>query len=155
MHTAARRDREHAARDLVERLTAGQGLAVVEARSDADEATASFAAIIGRDPDMVVAHQARLSDLIVVPHPAGDKEVSSSDALHAVLFDLAKPALIAPRIGPSTIGHHIYIGWNGTAESASAVTTALPWLQRAQSIWISGQKIINGAGQSRRIWSST
>jgi nucleotide-binding universal stress UspA family protein len=135
LHTAANRDRERAARDLFERLTAEQGLAVAEARSDADEATASFAAIIGRDPDMAVAHQARLSDLVVVPHPAGDK-ASSSDALHAVLFDSAKPVLIAPRTGPSTIGHHICIGWNGSAESASAVMTALPWLQRAQSIRI-------------------
>ena len=136
LHAAASRDRESAVRDLFERLTAEHGLAVAEARPDADEATASFAAVIGREPDVIVAHQARLADLIVVPHPAGDKEVSSSDALHAVLFDSAKPVLIAPRTAPSTIGHHICIGWNGTAESASAVMTALPWLQRAQSIRI-------------------
>ena len=49
--------------------------------------TASFATVIGREPDAIVAHQARLVDLIVVPHPAGDKDVLSSDALHAVLFD--------------------------------------------------------------------
>jgi nucleotide-binding universal stress UspA family protein len=136
LHTAVNRDRENAVRDLFERLTAENGLAIAEARPDADEATVSFAAVIGREPDIVVAHQARLADLIVVPHPAGDKEVSSSDALHAVLFDSAKPVLIAPRTAPSTIGHHVCIGWNGTAESASAVMTALPWLQRAQSIRI-------------------
>jgi nucleotide-binding universal stress UspA family protein len=136
LHAAATRDRETATRHLFERLAAEHGLAVVEARPDADEATASFAAVIGREPDVVVAHQARLADLIVVPHPAGDKEVSSSDALHAVLFDSAKPVLIAPRTAPLSIGHHICIGWNGTAESASAVMTALPWLQRAQSIHI-------------------
>src|ERR1700722_18220566 len=107
-----------------------------EARAGADEATASFAAVIGREPDIVVAHQARLADLIVVPHPAGDKEVSSSDALHAVLFDSAKPVLIAPRTAGSTIGRRICLGWNGTAESASAVLAALPWLERAQSIRI-------------------
>jgi nucleotide-binding universal stress UspA family protein len=60
--------------------------------------------------------------------------VSSSDALHAVLFDSAKPVLIAPRVAPSTIGQRICIGWNGTAESASAVLSALPWLHHAQSI---------------------
>jgi nucleotide-binding universal stress UspA family protein len=136
LHTAVNRDRENAVRDLFERLTAENGLAIAAARPDADEATVSFAAVIGREPDIVVAHQARLADLIVVPHPAGDKEVSSSDALHAVLFDSAKPVLIAPRTAPSTIGHHVCIGWNGTAESASAVMTALPWLQRAQSIRI-------------------
>src|SRR5271167_3666529 len=136
LHAAASRDRESAVRDLFERLTAEHGLAVAEARPNADEATASFAAVIGRDPDVIVAHQARLVDLIVVPHPAGDKGVSSSDTLHAVLFDSAKPVLIAPRTAPSTIGHHVCIGWNGTAESASAVMTALPWLQRAHSIRI-------------------
>ena len=136
LHTAVNRDRENAVRDLFQRLTAEHGLTVAEARPDADEATASFVAVIGREPDIVVAHQARLADLIVVPHPAGDKEVSSSDALHAVLFNSAKPVLIAPRTAPSTIGHHVCIGWNGTAESASAVMTALPLLQRAQSIRI-------------------
>ena len=136
LHTAVNRDGENAVRDLFQRLTAEHGLTLAEARPDADEATASFVAVIGREPDIVVAHQARLADLIVVPHPAGDKEVSSSDALHAVLFDSAKPVLIAPRTAPSTIGHHVCIGWNGTAEFASAVMTALPWLQRAQSIRI-------------------
>jgi hypothetical protein len=136
LHTAVNRDGENAVRDLFQRLTAEHGLTLAEARPDADEATASFVAVIGREPDIVVAHQARLADLIVVPHPAGDKEVSSSDALHAVLFDSAKPVLIAPRTAPSTIGHHVCIGWNGTAESASAVMTAVPLLQRAQSIRI-------------------
>jgi hypothetical protein len=136
LHTAVNRDGENAMRGPFERLAAEHGLAVAEARPGADEATVDIAAVIGREPDVVVAHQARLADLIVVPHPAGDKEVSSSDALHAVLFDSAKPVLIAPRTAPSTIGHHICIGWNGTAESASAVMTALPWLQRAQSMRI-------------------
>jgi len=135
LHTAANRDREETFRDLFERLTAEQGLAVAEARPGVDEATASFATVISREPDVVVAHQARLADLIVVPHPAGD-ESSSSDALHAVLFDSAKPVLIAPQTAPSTIGNRVCIGWNGTAESASAVMTAMPWLKRAQSIRI-------------------
>jgi hypothetical protein len=114
LHAAASRDRESAVRDLFERLTAEHGLAVAEARPNADEATASFATLIGREPDVIVAHQARLVDLIVVPHPGGD-DVSSSDVLHAVLFDSAKPVLVAPRTAPSTIGHHICIGWNEPA----------------------------------------
>ena len=115
LHTSASRDRESAVRDLFVRLTAEHGLAVAEARPNVGEATASFTTVIGREPDVVVAHQARLVDLIVVPHPVGDKDVPSSDTLHAVLFDSAKPVLIAPRTAPSTIGHRICIGWNGTA----------------------------------------
>ena len=37
LHTSASRDRESAVRDLFERLTAEHGLAVAEARPDADE----------------------------------------------------------------------------------------------------------------------
>ena len=136
VYAAANRDRESTVRVVFERLTTEHGLAVAEARPDAEEATASLAVVIGREPDIAIAHQARLADLIVVAHSEGDREVSSSDALHAVLFDSAKPVLIAPRTAPQTIGQHICIAWNGTAESASAVITALPWLHRAQSIRI-------------------
>jgi nucleotide-binding universal stress UspA family protein len=136
VYAAANRDRESTVRGVFDRLTAEHGLAVAEARPDAEAATASLAVVIGREPDIAIAHQARLADLIVVAHPEGDKEVSSSDALHAVLFDSAKPVLIAPRTAPQTIGQHICIAWNGTAESASAVVAAIPWLHRAQSTCI-------------------
>jgi nucleotide-binding universal stress UspA family protein len=130
-------DRKHASavREAFERLAADNGLTVTEARPNTDKPTASFAAVIGREPD-VVAYQARLADLTVVPHPASTDDVSSSDALHAVLFDSAQPVLIAPRIPPATIGRRICLGWNGSAESASAVLAALPWLHRADAIRI-------------------
>src|SRR5262249_23953038 len=118
---------------LFERMVAKHGLAITDAKPDAQNPTVSFVALIGREPD-VVAFQARLADVVVVAHPVRNKEVSSSDALHAVLFNAAKPALIAPRIASSTIGQRICIGWNGSAESAAAVLSALPWLHRAQ--WI-------------------
>ena len=117
LHAAASRDRESAVRDLFEKLTAEHGLAVADPRPDADESTASFATGHRAGRDAVAAHQARLVDLIVVPHPVGDKDVLSSVALHAVLFNSAKPVLIAPRTAPSTIGHHICIGWNSRARN--------------------------------------
>jgi nucleotide-binding universal stress UspA family protein len=135
LHVAADRSRERAVRDVFEKLAAENGLTVAEARPNADKPTASFTAVVGREPD-IVAYQARLADFIVVPHPASTKEVSSSDALHAVLFDTAQPVLVAPRIAPATIGTRICLGWNGSAESASAVLAALPWLHRAQAIRI-------------------
>ena len=120
-------------RDLFERMAAKHGLTTTDAKPNAQTSTVSFVALIGREPD-VVAFQARLADVVVVAHPATSKEVSSSDALHAVLFNSAKPVLIAPQATPSNIGQRICIGWNGSAESAAAVLSALPWLHRAQSI---------------------
>jgi hypothetical protein len=50
LHAAASRNRESAVHDLFERLTTEHGLAVAESRPNADEATASFATLIGREP---------------------------------------------------------------------------------------------------------
>ena len=74
--------------------------------------------------------------MAVVPHPEADEDVSSSDALHAVLFDSGRPVLIAPREAPATIGTRVCFAWNGTAESAAAVAAALPWLHRAKAVRI-------------------
>jgi len=82
-------------RGLFEKLVTKHGLAMGDPGPNDNTCTTSFAALIGREPD-VVAYQARLADVVVVAHPASDREVSSSDALHAVLFDSAKPVLIAP-----------------------------------------------------------
>lgn len=95
--------------------------------------TLSFETIAGREED-VVAQQSRLYDMAVVPHPDAGEDVSSSDALHAVLFDSGRPVLIAPRTAPATIGTRVCVAWNGTAESAAAVAAALPWLHRAGAV---------------------
>jgi hypothetical protein len=48
-------------RDLFERMVAKHDLTVAEAKSNANTTTVSFAALIGREPD-VVAYRARLAD---------------------------------------------------------------------------------------------
>lgn len=103
-----------------------------ETANKADGVTISFESIPGREED-VVAQQARLYDLAVVPHPEADSDVSSSDALHAVLFDSGRPVLIAPTQPPTTIGKRVCCAWNGTAESAAAVDASLPWLHQAEA----------------------
>ena len=137
-------ERAHAVRSMFDRFVAQHEVILTEARPGADCATASFAAVTGREEDLV-AQQARLADVTVVPHPDAGEDVSSSDALHAVLFDSGRPVLVSPRTAPNTIGTRICLGWNGTAESASAVLAALPWLQRAEAT-----RILSAAGYQRR-----
>lgn len=108
---------------------------VTEPAARAESATASFLTLTGRTPD-ILPQQARLADLTVVRHPNTPEEVSSSDVLHAVLFDSGRPLLIAPRVAPTTVGRRICLGWNGSAESAAAVEAAMPWLQRAEAVRI-------------------
>ncbi len=138
MMTATEResnDRAHAVRVMFERFVTDHNVTVAEARPGSETATASFASIMGREEDLV-AQQARLADLTIVPHPDSGEDVSSSDALHAVLFDSGRPVMIAPRTAPETIGTRVCLAWNGTAESAASALAALPWMQRADAVRI-------------------
>jgi nucleotide-binding universal stress UspA family protein len=129
-------DRAGRVRALFERFaaTAG-GITIADSAETAlksEGPTLSFESIAGREED-IVAQQSRLYDMAVVPHPEADEDVSSSDALHAVLFDSGRPVLIAPRVAPATIGTRVCCAWNGSAESAAAIAAALPWLHRADA----------------------
>ena len=137
-------DRAHAVRAMFDRFVEQHHVSVAEPRYDTGHATASFAAVTGREEDLV-AQLARLSDLTIVPHPESGDDVSSSDALHAVLFDSGRPVLIAPQIPPASVGSRVCIAWNGTAESAAAVQAALPWMLRAEAV-----RILTAEGYQRR-----
>jgi len=129
-------DRAGRVRTLFERFAATAGDITIANSADtalkSGGPTLSFESVAGREED-VVAQQSRLYDMAVVPHPESGEDVSSSDALHAVLFDSGRPVLIAPRVPPTTIGTRICCAWNGTAESAAAMAAALPWLHRADA----------------------
>ena len=137
-------ERAHAVRAMFDRFVAQHGVAAAETHGLSDRATASFAAVTGREEDLV-AQQARLADLTVVPHPDAGEDVSSSDALHAVLFDSGRPVLISPQLAPASIGTRVCIAWNGTAESAASVLAALPWMERAEAV-----RILTAEGYQRR-----
>ena len=144
LHVVAARGHEADLRALFDRFVADNAVEVAPPAPDAELPTASFQATPGREAE-TVAYEARLADLTVVPHPASGEDVSSSDALHAVLFDSGQPVLIAPRTVPHGIGTRVCLGWNGSAESASAVLAALPWLRRAETV-----RILAGDDYQRR-----
>lgn len=137
-------ERAATVRALFDRAVAEQQVPVAAPATGGRAATASFASSTGREEE-VVAQQARLADLTVVPHPEAGGEAGSADALHAVLFDSGRPVLLATEQRPASIGRRICVGWNGTAESASAVTAALPWLERAEAV-----RILSSEGYQRR-----
>ena len=84
----------------------------------------------------IVSFQARLSDLVVVRQPNPEGDVSSSDTLHAVLFESGRGVIIVPPVATETVGRRVCIGWNGTVEAASAIHHALPLLRRADAVHI-------------------
>jgi nucleotide-binding universal stress UspA family protein len=137
-------ERAHAVRAMFDRFVVQHDVPLGDPLRVANGPSANFTAVTGREEDLV-AQLARLSDLTVVPHPEVGEDVSSSDALHAVLFDSGRPVLLAPQAPPETIGTRICLGWNGTAESAAAVACVLPWLPQAAAV-----RVLSAEGYQRR-----
>jgi len=109
-----------------------------------DHATASFVQTTGQEDD-VATRRARLADLTVVPHPVAAHDVPASDTLHAVLFDSGRPVLVVPGRTGATIGTRVCLAWNGTAESAESVLSAMTWMRRASAV-----RILSAEGYQRR-----
>ncbi len=137
-------ERASSVRILFDRTIAEHGIRLTAPKREERVATASFTSITGREEELV-AQQARLADLTVLARPDIDGDAASADALHAVLFDSGRPVLLAPKEAPPAIGRRVCVAWNGTAESASAVTAVLPWLQQADSV-----RVLSSEGYQRR-----
>ncbi len=126
-------ERAMAVKDLFDRVVTREGVRITD---DVEPGlSASFRLLTGREEDLF-AQRARLADLAVIPHPEAPDEVSSSDALHAVLFDSGRPIIVAPHVPPTTIGTRLALAWNGTAEAAAAILAAMPWIETAEAIRI-------------------
>jgi nucleotide-binding universal stress UspA family protein len=125
--------RARSIREMFDIATEAQHVAVGHAMRGNNEPSATFTALTGRE-DEIIAHQARLADLTVVPHPQAGEDVASADALHAVLFDSGRPVLMAPVTVPQSIGRRIVIAWNGTHEAASALASVMPFVRQAAAV---------------------
>ena len=122
-------------RELFDAATEAHAVAVGDALRGSNEPSASFTTLTGRE-DEIIAHQARLADLTIAPHPQAGEDVAAADALHAVLFDSGRPVLLAPVDPPASIGKRVAIAWNGTAYAASALGSVMPFVRQAEAVCI-------------------
>ncbi len=120
-------------RDLFATAAAQADVPMGEAVRGRDEPSASFTTLVGAE-DTLVAHQARLADLTIVPHPQAGDDAASVEVLHAVLFDSGRPVMLAPVIPPPRIGKRVAIAWNGTANAASALASVMPLVRQAEAV---------------------
>ena len=89
----------------------------------------------GREDDAVTAH-GRLSDLIIAARPTETSDVSTNLTLNAALFETGRPVLVVPPNETPPPGRKIVISWNGGAQAARAVASAMPLLRAAESITV-------------------
>lgn len=98
--------------------------------------TAHFTMVTGREED-VIASRGRLADLIIARRPeGGGEEVTFSVTLEAALLDTGRPVLVVPPNDPVQFGKSIAIYWNGSPEVGKAINYAMPFLEKAERIFV-------------------
>ena len=110
------------------------GIAVSDTPTPDGAATAHLTELVGREEDFV-ASRGRWADLIVAGKVEETENVSPTATLEAALMDTGRPVLLVPpgeMLG--SLGSSIVIGWNGSHESARAVSAALPFLREADHV---------------------
>ena len=75
----------------------------------------------------------RAYDLIVLPQPGALPKMPES-VFETALFDSGRPVLVVPAGADGLVGKRILFAWNGSTESARAISLAMPLLSGAESI---------------------
>lgn len=85
-----------------------------------------------------VAHRARFSDLVILPHPYGDgRGAEAEPIIEAAMFEGHCPVLVVPDSGaPLKAPGNIMIAWNESVEAMCAIRRALPFLKQAEIVRI-------------------
>jgi nucleotide-binding universal stress UspA family protein len=84
--------------------------------------------------DDALGCRGRAFDLVVLSRAGSDRDEPRMATVESALFDSGRPVLIVPpsTAEPATLGDTIVISWNGSTETARAVTFAMPFLIRAR-----------------------
>ena len=84
----------------------------------------------------------RFADLVVLGRPGSDSESISPDTVRAVLYECARPLVVAPpRLSERPI-ETVVVAWNGSLQAARVAGYALPFLERAKAttVLVAGSK---------------
>lgn len=84
----------------------------------------------------VVGEYGRVFDLIVIGRSHGDDEGEVTETCEAALFDSGRPVLLAPREAPAALGKTIVISWNGSTETARTIGLGMPFIDRAEAVFV-------------------
>jgi nucleotide-binding universal stress UspA family protein len=91
--------------------------------------------IVGVEQD-VVLHEAKTASLTVLARP---HDLDAHDAMHALLFDAARPLLVPGSwrtAGQAAFAAHMAIAWKSTPQARRAVDGAALWLRAAKKVTV-------------------
>ncbi len=121
------------ARDGFEDLCGRYNIPIANEPSPGAVVTAAWVEETGRE-DEITIRRGRLSDLIVMARHTKDADTASALTLNAALFETSRPVLVAAPASKPEFKGKLAIAWNGSAEAAHAVSTAMPLISNAESV---------------------
>jgi nucleotide-binding universal stress UspA family protein len=87
------------------------------------------------DPAAAVRLSARYADLVVAGQPESGDEGDLRGLADELVFSAGRPVLFVPYAGRfPVLGKRVLVAWDAGREAARAVTDALPFLQRAETV---------------------
>ena len=87
-------------------------------------------------PDKMLALYARGADLIVASRPARGDSATFTAIPADLIMEAGTPVLLAPDTNQAFRGERVVVAWKDTRESRRAVADALPFLLRAQKVFV-------------------
>ncbi len=100
--------------------------------SDNTKATAAWTELQNAVP-MAIGSIGRVADLMVVPQPGPLPRMPES-LFEGALFDSGRPVLVVPSGRHAAVGKKVVVAWNGSTETARAVSLAMPLMKGAEAI---------------------
>jgi nucleotide-binding universal stress UspA family protein len=122
-----------AAHELFARAAQKSGFALARRSALRKRSRAIWHDMVGT-PERVLGIVGPLADLAVVSRPKRKGAGSARAFLLAALLHTARPVLIVPQRRLETLGKHVLIAWNQSADAALTVAGALPLLRRAERV---------------------
>lgn len=130
------KDRRHHARRQYRQFCADAKIQEAGERAPAKgSVSATWCDYEGNEVDQII-RMAHRHDLIVLrAAPEGNGGFSPEEA-GEIILSRGGPVMLAPPRPPSEIAHTIAIAWKNTPEAASALGAAMPFLYRADNIFV-------------------
>jgi nucleotide-binding universal stress UspA family protein len=130
-----------AARSTLASLAADAGIRIVGTPMRSDAVTVSYQEAVGHLP-RALDRETRLCDLVVFPPIRETDDPEMGEAFVRTLTKLERPVLLTAELPPKEIGRRVAIGWDGGVACAHALTAALPFLERAETVELFS--VVNG-----------
>jgi len=126
-------EEKNEARAIFDRTISELGIKYVDSPSADDVPSVSWEHYNENEHEAVLA-KGMLQDLIFLGNGALDFEDFDRRTVELALFNSRRPVLLVPTKPKPAIGEKILVGWNGSAQSAAALSSTLPILSKAKSV---------------------